>query len=295
MNERLMGTEPEEVLDSLVRAARADRPGSHSVQRAVVALGLGGATMHWSVAAGAAAHTASGAAATATAAGKSAGVGISILSIAKAAMLGVAAGGIALGTAASTGMLSPQPEAPSAAVSSAAPVRDRGRADEPARKSGDLAANEREAIGENENGQAAANENSAVAMPVARQAGAGANRPAAPATAGDPESTAAEAQQPGSEATLADEVRMLEAARSEISARRARAALDILERYGRQFPDGRLALEADVLRIESLFRSGKASTAMALADRFLAANPKSPLANRVRTMVRDAQGAAGAR
>jgi outer membrane protein assembly factor BamD (BamD/ComL family) len=88
---------------------------------------------------------------------------------------------------------------------------------------------------------------------------------------------------------------MLESVRSEISAGRAGTAIEILDRYRRDFPDGRLALEADVLRIESLFRVGRASAAIGLANKFLAKNPHSPLANRVRAMLRDAPGAAGAR
>ena len=87
---------------------------------------------------------------------------------------------------------------------------------------------------------------------------------------------------------------MLEAAKSELSAGRAGAAVDALDRYGRDFPNGRLALEADVLRIEALFKSGRAAKAIGLANKFLAANPNSPLANRVRAMLRDPPGA-GAR
>jgi hypothetical protein len=102
----------------------------------------------------------------------------------------------------------------------------------------------------------------------------------------DSESIAAEARAPANATTLAGEVRMLEAARSEILAGRAGAAIEILDGCRRDFPNGRLALEADVLRIESLFRIGRASTAIGLANKFLAANPKSPLANRVRALAR---------
>jgi hypothetical protein len=283
MNDRYMETDPEAraLLDDLVRAAQGERPGPQSMQRTVVALGLGAATLTAATTA-----TATGAAA---AAGKSAGMGLSLLSIVKAAAVGVVAGGIALGTAASTGLLSPAPQAPSAVVSPAVAAQEQQRAIDPASKSGAPAA-----AGTEQDDDLQAGDN-APSAPGARQQPGGLRRPALAPQLDDPVSTEGRAEAPASEATLADEVRMLEAARSEISRRRAGAAIEILDRYRRDFPDGRLALEAEVLRIESLFRSGKATAAVGLADTFLAANPKSPLASRVRTMVRDAQGAAGGR
>jgi hypothetical protein len=283
MNDRYMETDPEAraLLDDLVRAAQGERPGPLSMQRTVVALGLGATSLTAATTA-----TATGAAAVAS---KSAGMGLSILSIVKAATVGVVAGGIALGAAASTGLLSREPEAPSAVVSPAVAAQEQKRATDLASKSGVPAA---EGIEKDDDPQAGDN---APAAPGARQQPGGLRRPALAPQLDDPVSTEGREPMPANEATLADEVRMLEAARSEISRRRAGAAIEILDRYRRDFPDGRLALEADVLRIESLFRSGKASAAVGLADKFLAANPTSPLASRVRTMVRDAQGAAGER
>jgi hypothetical protein len=288
MNDRSMETDPEAraVLDDLVRAARADRPGSKAMQRAVVALGLGAAT----VAAAATATGSAAAAATAAVAGKSAGVGLSALSIVKAAAVGVAVGAVVLGTAASTGMLSRGPEAPTEAAAVSAGVAPEGHAHRP--KSGTAEANRNEAIEQDHDEPAQANP----ALPAAgARPNAGSNRPAVASPVDGLQSPAGQARAPSGEATLADEVRMLEAAKSEISAGRPGVAVEILDRYRRSFPNGRLALEADVLRIESLFRTGRASTAIGLANKFLAANPQSTLAGRVRAMLQDAPGAPGAR
>ncbi|HHH27557.1 MAG TPA: hypothetical protein ENK57_04290 [Polyangiaceae bacterium] len=60
------------------------------------------------------------------------------------------------------------------------------------------------------------------------------------------------------------------------------AALVELEAYRRDFSGGILAQEAEVLRIESLARAGRAEQAQRAATAFLATHPDSPLASRVR-------------
>ncbi|MCC6554624.1 MAG: outer membrane protein assembly factor BamD, partial [Polyangiaceae bacterium] len=81
------------------------------------------------------------------------------------------------------------------------------------------------------------------------------------------------------------------AAREALAGGRARAALAALDAYSARFPGGRLALEAEVLRIEALAGSGEASAATALARAFLAAHPASPYANRLRPIAE--RGGAG--
>ena len=63
------------------------------------------------------------------------------------------------------------------------------------------------------------------------------------------------------------------------------AALGALDDYQRSFPHGVLGQEAAVLRIEALVKGGNTAAAKALADRFLAANPQSPHAPRIRRLV----------
>jgi len=84
---------------------------------------------------------------------------------------------------------------------------------------------------------------------------------------------------------LAAEVAALDRARGALASGDAPRALLALDDYKRSFPHGVLGQEAAVVRIEALVRSGNPSAARALADRFLAANPSSPHAPRVRHLV----------
>ena len=83
-------------------------------------------------------------------------------------------------------------------------------------------------------------------------------------------------------ATLADEVDAVDAARSALARGEARSALAVLDAYARAYPRGRLALEAEVLRIHALDKSGQAESARRRAELFLRHHPKSVLASRVR-------------
>jgi hypothetical protein len=85
--------------------------------------------------------------------------------------------------------------------------------------------------------------------------------------------------------SLAEEVEALKKAREALAAGRAKRALAALNVYDQRFRGGRLALEAEVLRIEALARSGQAEAASARAASFLAAHPSSPYAHRVRSIV----------
>ena len=74
---------------------------------------------------------------------------------------------------------------------------------------------------------------------------------------------------------------MLEAARSALAAGAADRALQLLARHDRRYPHGSVRPEATVLRVEALARRGETDAARALATRFLAQHPDSPLAERV--------------
>ena len=64
-----------------------------------------------------------------------------------------------------------------------------------------------------------------------------------------------------------------------------RTALGVLDRYRAQFPEGRLASEAVVLRVQALVALGDRAGAQALADAYSAANPGTPYARRLREIV----------
>ena len=84
---------------------------------------------------------------------------------------------------------------------------------------------------------------------------------------------------------LAAELSALDAARSSLNAGEPRAALSALDAYARNFPHGKLGIEAEVLRIDALAKSGQASAARSRAEAFIKRHPDSVLASRVRSSV----------
>ncbi len=90
---------------------------------------------------------------------------------------------------------------------------------------------------------------------------------------------------PPRRAPLAREIALLDAAERAERQQDHRAALARLEEYGREFPDGALLAEAEVLRISALLGGGDAATARARARAFLAAAAPSPLTARVAAML----------
>ncbi|MET0795140.1 MAG: outer membrane protein assembly factor BamD, partial [Polyangiaceae bacterium] len=84
---------------------------------------------------------------------------------------------------------------------------------------------------------------------------------------------------------LAAELSALDAARSSLSAGDPKAALSALDAYSRTFPRGRLGLEAEVLRIDALAKSGQTAAARSRAEAFIKRHPDSVLASRVRGYV----------
>jgi hypothetical protein len=83
---------------------------------------------------------------------------------------------------------------------------------------------------------------------------------------------------------LADEVALLDSARLTVSSNPS-ATLRKLDEYQGRFPHGDLAPEALVLRIEALVRSGQRGAAEKLASDYLARNPGSPHARKIRTLL----------
>jgi hypothetical protein len=81
---------------------------------------------------------------------------------------------------------------------------------------------------------------------------------------------------------LAAELAALDAARAKLNNGEPRAALVLLDSYQRDFPKPRLALEAEVLRIDALDRGGQTEAARKRAAAFVQSHPKGVLTGRVR-------------
>jgi len=89
----------------------------------------------------------------------------------------------------------------------------------------------------------------------------------------------------GTGAALEAELGALDAARTMLASGNARGALSLLDAYSRAHPRGRLSLEAEVLRIDALAKSGRSDDASQRAAAFLRRHPNSVLASRVRRYV----------
>lgn len=86
-----------------------------------------------------------------------------------------------------------------------------------------------------------------------------------------------------SSADLDAEIQLLRQARQELQAGQFSQALESLGEHARRFPQGVLASERQASVAIALCRSGQLTTGKARASHYLKRNPKSPLADRVRT------------
>ncbi len=86
-----------------------------------------------------------------------------------------------------------------------------------------------------------------------------------------------------SASSLAQELAALDRVRARLGSGDASDALSLLDDYARTYPRGRLVLEAEVLRIDALAKSGQKAAAGKHADAFLKRHPNSVLASRVRS------------
>lgn len=82
---------------------------------------------------------------------------------------------------------------------------------------------------------------------------------------------------------LTAELAALDGARTSLSHADPAGALAALDSYARDFPRGRLRMEAEVLRIGALAKSGQTDAARKRAEAFLRLHPDSVLASRVRS------------
>jgi len=104
-------------------------------------------------------------------------------------------------------------------------------------------------------------------------------RSAASAPASKGETPAAAGANPAAELAILDQ------AREAIGDREPARGISILDDYGRRFPSGVMGPEASILRIEALVASGDRDGAKRAGDAFLRANPASPYASRIASLL----------
>lgn len=93
---------------------------------------------------------------------------------------------------------------------------------------------------------------------------------------------------PAGSTDITGEIAAISLARGALDKGNARAGLAALDRYQQDYPHGALAPEATVLRIEALLLAGDRARAKSLGEAFLKAHPKSPHAQRVRSLINPA-------
>jgi len=94
---------------------------------------------------------------------------------------------------------------------------------------------------------------------------------------------------PSTAASIADEVGLLDAAREALARGDSDDAIRVLNAHSERFGAGALVQEADVLRVQALIESGERSEATDLAKQYLTEHGDSPHANRVRTLMNQAE------
>jgi hypothetical protein len=99
-----------------------------------------------------------------------------------------------------------------------------------------------------------------------------------------PRASAAGSAPVAKQGSLADEVAQLQKAKLALKGGNATRALAELNTYSQRFPRPMLGAEATVVRIEALSATGDGARAKALAEGFLAKNPNSPYAARLRKL-----------
>ena len=86
---------------------------------------------------------------------------------------------------------------------------------------------------------------------------------------------------PAGPSDLRGEIALIDAARNAVAHASSARAIALLDRYAASYPTGTFRPEATVLRVEALSGLGHTAEARALARRFIATHPDSPLAARV--------------
>ena len=80
---------------------------------------------------------------------------------------------------------------------------------------------------------------------------------------------------------LADQIALVDAARTALAAGSAQRALSIVREYQHDYPTGTFRPEVSAVKIEALVKMGRTAEARTLAERFVVAYGPGPLADRV--------------
>jgi hypothetical protein len=292
-----------DIADRLVDAARRSGPSDAARGRLVAVLG-GAAAASTTAAASAAALSATGSPhATAGIGGSVAGAGmgkavaaVTAVSLAKWAGAGMLVGFGVLGAADRAGVLARSNGGPGAALAPESSPREEQtaggpripqRAKDGAGPAGAAAPREpgENAITAPPPRKEPAPVGAIVADPIATTVSASRVVPAQVHTDGVPHERATIPPSSAPSSQLAAEVSLLDAARAALRGGDAPAALRGLDGYRTQFPNGALANEASVVRVETLLATGRRDEAAGEAARFLARNPPGPFADRVRALM----------
>lgn len=88
-----------------------------------------------------------------------------------------------------------------------------------------------------------------------------------------------------STSSLNDELTLIEQARQAQASGNSQRALQLVATYEKNYPKGRLSVEATVVKIEALWVSGQTAAATSLARAYLKNNPRSPYGQRLRGLI----------
>jgi hypothetical protein len=281
--ERLLDANSDEFERSLLRSAGRDEGSRQAFERMQAAIGVGGAGAALSLSAGAKA------ASPALGAGKGTTAGTSLL-VAKWLGIGAVSGALVTGGV-TLSRPSPEPPVPvsvSASADGAKSVRTakHGEAPAPAVPQPSLPVpNAQDPPGTpaspDTNNEDPANGSPRVATTAVRDGlTARSSAPDVPVNAANAGATNAVTMPEPPERRLADEVALIDGARSALARRDATAALTVIARHDREFAAGPLALEADVLRVRALLLAGDRASAERVGHVVMARHP-GPYANRV--------------
>jgi hypothetical protein len=119
--------------------------------------------------------------------------------------------------------------------------------------------------------------------PASAPPASNAARPRKPST---PSASAFASKSSSAESSLAREVAALDAARTALAVGANASALRQIEQYHRDFPQGELAADADVVAIEALAAEGDSAATKRAASRFLRQHPRDPHVARIRELGR---------
>ena len=93
----------------------------------------------------------------------------------------------------------------------------------------------------------------------------------------------------GAAGELANQIAIVDAARTALAAGSAQRALSIVREYQHDYPTGTFRPEVSAVKIEALVKMGRTAEARTLAERFVVAYGPGPLADRVARLAHIAQ------